>query len=103
MVYSKATLERLAQILTEKSAAYGHPIYLISDEPYREVVYSGVEVPWVPHLYRDTIVCYSFSKSLSLPGERIGYVLVPKEVTDGDDVYAAVSGEIGRASCRERV
>ncbi len=92
VVYSKATLERLAQILTEKSAAYGHPIYLISDEPYREVVYSGVEVPWVPHLYRDTIVCYSFSKSLSLPGERLGYILVPQDVTEGDDVYAAVSG-----------
>lgn len=92
VVYSKATLERLAQILTEKSAAYGHPIYLISDEPYREVVYSGVEVPWVPHLYRDTIVCYSFSKSLSLPGERIGYVFVPGEAAEGDDVYAAVAG-----------
>lgn len=91
-VYSKATLERLAAILTEKSRQYGHPIYLISDEPYREIVYPGFEVPWVPHLYRDTIVCYSFSKSLSLPGERIGYVLVPKEVADGDNVYAAVAG-----------
>ena len=91
-VYSKATLERLAAILTEKSREYGHPIYLISDEPYREIVYAGVEAPWVPHIYRDTIVCYSFSKSLSLPGERIGYVLVPKEVSDGDAVYAAVAG-----------
>ena len=92
VVYSKATLERLASLLTEKSKQYGHPIYLISDEPYREVVYTGVEVPWVPDFYRDTIVCYSFSKSLSLPGERIGYVLVPKEVAEGDDVYAAVAG-----------
>ena len=91
-VYSKATLERLAAILTEKSREYGHPIYLISDEPYREIVYPGFQIPWVPHLYRDTIVCYSFSKSLSLPGERIGYVLVPKEVSDGDAVYAAVAG-----------
>ena len=92
VVYSRATLERLAAVLAEKSAAYGHPIYLISDEPYREIVYAGVEAPWVPHLYRDTIVCYSFSKSLSLPGERIGYVLVPEDVTDAGDVYAAVAG-----------
>ena len=91
-VYSRKTLERLAAILTEKSRTYGHPIYLISDEPYREIVYAGVEVPWVPHIYRDTIVCYSFSKSLSLPGERIGYVFVPGEVAEGDDVYAAVAG-----------
>lgn len=92
VVYSKATLERLAAILTEKSRAFGHPIYLISDEPYREIAYAGVVVPWVPHIYRDTIVCYSFSKSLSLPGERIGYVFVPKEAAEEDDVYAAVAG-----------
>ncbi len=91
-VYSRKTLERLAAILTEKSRTYGHPIYLISDEPYREIVYAGVEVPWVPSIYRDTIVCYSFSKSLSLPGERIGYVLVPQEAAEGDSVYAAVAG-----------
>lgn len=92
VVYSRRTLEQLAAILTEKSAQYGHPIYLISDEPYREIVYSGFEVPWVPQIYRNTIVCYSFSKSLSLPGERLGYVLVPGEVTDAADVYAAVAG-----------
>lgn len=92
VVYSRATLERLAAILTEKSRQFGHPIYLISDEPYREIVYAGVEVPWVPHIYRDTIVCYSFSKSLSLPGERIGYVFVPGEAAEGDDAYAAVAG-----------
>ena len=92
VVYSKATLERLAAILTEKSRQYGHPIYLISDEPYREIAYAGVEVPWVPDFYRDTIVCYSFSKSLSLPGERLGYVLVPKEAAESDDIYAAVAG-----------
>ena len=92
VVYSRKTLERLAAILTEKSREYGHPIYLISDEPYREIVYTGVEAPWVPHIYRDTIICYSFSKSLSLPGERLGYVLVPREVEDGDSVYAAVAG-----------
>ena len=92
VVYSRATLERLAAILTEKSRTYGHPIYLVSDEPYREIVYSGVEVPWVPSVYRDTILCYSFSKSLSLPGERIGYVLVPEDITDAEAVYAAVAG-----------
>ena len=92
VVYTVETLQRLAEILTRKSREIGHPIYIIADEPYREIVYAGVEVPWVPHIYRDTIVCYSFSKSLSLPGERIGYVLVPGEVTDSGDVYAAVAG-----------
>ena len=92
VVYSRATLERLASLLSEKSRQFGHPIYLIADEPYREIIYTGVEAPWVPDFYRDTIVCYSFSKSLSLPGERLGYVLVPEEVSEGDDVYAAVAG-----------
>ena len=92
VVYSQETLERLADILRKKEAEYGHPIYLISDEPYREIVFSGVKAPWIPHLYNDTIVCYSFSKSLSLPGERLGYVLVPGKVTDSKEVYAAVAG-----------
>ncbi|MBQ7777437.1 MAG: pyridoxal phosphate-dependent aminotransferase [Oscillibacter sp.] len=92
VVYSRQTLEKLASILEEKSAAYGHPIYLISDEPYREIVFAGFEVPWIPQIYKDTIVCYSFSKSLSMPGERLGYVLVPKRVTDSRNVYAAVAG-----------
>ena len=91
-VYSRETLERLAAVLTRKSGEYGHPIYLVSDEPYREIAFSGVEVPWVPHIYRDTIVTYSFSKSLSLPGERVGYVLVPGQVTDAGQVYAATAG-----------
>lgn len=92
VVYSLETLERLSAILTAKSREYGHPIYLISDEPYREIAFEGVTVHWMPHIYKDTIVCYSFSKSLSLPGERIGYVLVPGEVTDGQAVYAAIAG-----------
>ena len=92
VVYSRDTLERLAALLEARSAEYGHPIYLISDEPYREIVFGDTEVPWIPQIYRDTIVCYSFSKSLSLPGERLGYVLVPKEVTDSAAVYAAVAG-----------
>ncbi len=92
VVYSRATLERLAEILRSKEQAYGHPIYLISDEPYREIAFAGVEVPWIPHIYDDTIVCYSFSKSLSLPGERLGYVLVPGKAADSREVYAAVAG-----------
>ena len=92
VVYSRQTLETLAAILRAKEALYGHPIYLISDEPYREIAFHGVEVPWVPQAYKDTIVCYSYSKSLSLPGERLGYVLVPKQVTDAEAVYAATAG-----------
>ncbi len=92
VVYSKETLEQLAEILRRKEEEYGHPIYLISDEPYREIVYEGFTAEWIPSLYRDTIVCYSFSKSLSLPGERIGYVLVPGDIADSGDVYAAVAG-----------
>lgn len=92
VIYSAETLTRLADILAAKSKEYGHPIYIISDEPYREIVFSGHTVPWIPDFYDDTIVCYSFSKSLSLPGERIGYVLVPGAVTDSKDVYAAVAG-----------
>ena len=92
VVYTRQTLTALAAVLTEKAAQFGHPIYLISDEPYREIAFHGVEVPWVPQVYKDTIVCYSYSKSLSLPGERLGYVLVPKQVTDAEAVYAATAG-----------
>ena len=91
VVYSRETLERLAAILTEKSRAYGHPIYLISDEPYRELAY-GVEVPYVTKYYHNTVVGYSYSKSLSIPGERIGYVLVPDDATDSAELFAAVAG-----------
>lgn len=79
VVFSRETLEKVATILTKKSEELGRPVYLISDEPYRELVYDGVEVPWVPSIYKDTLVCYSYSKSLSLPGERIGYVYVPEK------------------------
>lgn len=90
-VYSEETVRRLAELLRMKSAQYGHPIYLISDEPYREIIY-GQPAPWLPHFYDNTLVCYSYSKSLSLPGERIGYVLVPPCVEEHDTVYAAVVG-----------
>lgn len=92
VVYTRQTLEGLARLLERKGAEYGHPIYIIADEPYRELVYGGVEVPFIPTVYRNTIVCYSYSKSLSLPGERIGYVYVPGFADDSAAVYAAVSG-----------
>lgn len=95
-VYSEQTIRQLAELLREKEAQFGHPIYLVSDEPYREIVYDGVQAPFVPTYYDDTIVCYSYSKSLSLPGERIGYVLVPPQAADSADLYAAVCGA-GRA------
>lgn len=92
VVYSEETIQKLAKLLSAKSKEFGHPIFLISDEPYREIVYDGVQVPYVTKYYKDTIVCYSFSKSLSLPGERIGFVLVPDEVTESRNVYFAMCG-----------
>ncbi|MDY4221020.1 MAG: pyridoxal phosphate-dependent aminotransferase [Candidatus Faecousia sp.] len=91
VVYTRQTLQALAALLTRKSEEYGHPIYILSDEPYRELAY-GVEVPFVPTIYPHTIVCYSYSKSLSLPGERIGYVYVPQTAADSREIYAAVAG-----------
>ena len=92
VVYTEETLKGLAALLERKSAEYGHPIYIIADEPYRELVYGGVKVPFIPCLYKNTIVCYSYSKSLSLPGERIGYVYVPGFADDSHEVYAAIAG-----------
>jgi len=91
VVYTREVLTELAALLTRKGAEFGHPIYIVSDEPYRELAY-GVEVPFLPLIYPNTIVCYSYSKSLSLPGERIGYVYVPKAAADSRQVYAAVAG-----------
>ena len=96
VVYTAETVTNLAELLRAKEAEFGHAIYLIADEPYRELVYDGMDVPYLTKYYKDTIVCYSYSKSLSLPGERIGYILVPDEVTDAKDIYAAVCGA-GRA------
>lgn len=96
VVYSEETIIRLTKILKEKSAEYGRPIFLIADEPYREIAYDNSVVPYLPKYYADTFVCYSYSKSLSLPGERIGYIVVPDEVTDSKSAYAAVCGA-GRA------
>ena len=91
VVYTKETLAALGALLTKKGAEYGHPIYIVSDEPYRELAY-GVEVPFLPLIYPNTVVCYSYSKSLSLPGERIGYVYVCSEAEDSAALYAAIAG-----------
>lgn len=91
VVYSEETIKKLVAILEQKQQAYGHEIYLISDEPYRELAYDGVDVPYLTAYYNNTIVCYSYSKSLSLPGERIGYLVIPDEVTDSEKVNAAAN------------
>lgn len=91
-IYSRENLLALGEVLTRKGAEFGHPIYIIADEPYRELVYDGVKVPFIPNLYPNTVVCYSWSKSLSLPGERIGYVCVPDQAADSKALYAAVAG-----------
>ena len=92
VVYTRKTLEQLAEVLTRKSREIGHPIYIIADEPYRELVYDGAEVPFIPDIYPDTVICYSYSKSLSMPGERIGYVCVPDQAADSAQLFAAVAG-----------
>lgn len=95
-VYSKNTIIKLADLLKKKSEEYNTNIFIISDEPYREIVYDGIEVPYVTKYYDNTLVCYSYSKSLSLPGERIGFVIVPDEAYENKQLYAAICGA-GRA------
>lgn len=89
IVYSESDIKKIASVLKEKSSEYNHPIFLISDEPYRELVYDNLKIPFLTKYYDNTIVCYSFSKSLSLPGERIGYIVMPDEVDDFHNVAAA--------------
>lgn len=109
VVYSAGTLEAISRILTEKSKEAGHPIVLISDEPYRELAYDGAEVPYVTKFYDNTVVCYSYSKSLSLPGERIGYLVIPDEMEDSSQVFSAASianrvlGSVNAPSLMQRV
>ena len=91
-VYSEATIRQLSELLRRKSSEYGHPIFLISDEPYREIVYEGYTVPYVTRYYENTLICYSYSKSFSLPGERIGYVAIPDEIADFEKVSGAIAG-----------
>ncbi len=95
IVYSTATIERLAKILYEKQEEYGHDIYLISDEPYREIVFEGTDSPFISKYYDNTICCYSFSKSLSLPGERIGYVAVNPKCKDAE-LIIVMCGQVSR-------
>ena len=91
VVYSEETIKKMAAIMEAKQEEYKSEIYLISDEPYRELVYDGVEVPYLTKYYANTIVGYSYSKSLSLPGERIGYLVIPDEVKDSEDVISAAN------------
>lgn len=95
-VLTEESVKKLADLLRRKEKEFGEPIYLISDEPYRELVYDGTVVPFLTNYYDDTVVCYSFSKSLSLPGERIGYVLVSPRASDAPRIYEAIAGA-GRA------
>ena len=95
VVYSTETVKRLAEVLREKSKQFGHTIYLISDEPYRELLFAGVDAPCVSAYYENTIMCYSFSKSLSLPGERIGYVAINPACPDAADMVQ-MCGQISR-------
>lgn len=109
VVYSEETICKLVEILEEKQKEYGTSIYLISDEPYRELVYDGVEVPYLTKYYKNTVVGYSYSKSLSLPGERIGYLVLPSELDDYENVIAAVNvanrilGYVNAPSLMQRV
>ena len=98
VVYSEETIKHLAQVLEEASNRYGRPIYIISDEPYREIVFDHKTVPYVPHYYKNTLVCYSYSKSLSIPGERVGYIAFTDEVADAEIMLgsiAAAARELG--------
>ena len=109
VVYSEDTIKKLAAILEKKQKELGTSIYIVSDEPYRELVYGDIEVPYITKYYRNTIVGYSYSKSLSLPGERIGYIVIPSEVDDYEDVFAAASvatrilGYVNAPSLMQRV
>lgn len=109
VVYSEKTIKELAEILEDKQKEFGTSIYIVSDEPYRELVYGDVEVPYITKYYRNTIVGYSYSKSLSLPGERIGYLVIPSEVDDYSDIFAAASvatrilGYVNAPSLMQRV
>ncbi len=97
VVYTEETLRALGSLLKKKSDEFGHPIYIVSDEPYRELTYGGVTAPFVPSIYDHTVVCYSYSKSLSLPGERIGYIYVPRQAADSEKLYWAIAGAARQA------
>lgn len=92
VVYSEETIKAVCAVLAKKEKEYSHPIYLIADEPYRELVFDDISVPYLMNYYNDTIVCYSYSKALSLPGERIGYIAVSPKAEDSEQVYLAICG-----------
>ncbi|MBQ3253803.1 MAG: pyridoxal phosphate-dependent aminotransferase [Acholeplasmatales bacterium] len=96
VVYKEDSIKKLSLLLEKKAYEYNHPIYIICDEPYREIVYDNITVPHIPNYYKNTVICYSYSKSLSLPGERIGYILIPEALDNATDLYAACLGA-GRA------
>ena len=89
VVLRREGLEGLARLLERKQEEYGHPIYIVADEPYRDLVYDGQEVVYLPSIYKNTIYCYSFSKSMSLPGERVGFMALPQDLDDYDDIFSA--------------
>jgi len=89
VIYSEDAIKRLASVLSEKEREYGAPIYIVSDEPYRELAYDGASVPFLTKYYKNTVVCYSWSKSLSLPGQRIGYIVIPSEIDDYQLIFDA--------------
>ena len=109
VIYSAESLRGMGDVLREKEREFGTDILIISDEPYRELAYDGCSVPWVPDFYENTVVCYSYSKSLSLPGERIGYVLIPDSVSDSEDLIQVatianrVNGSVNAPSLIQRV
>lgn len=91
-VYSEETITKLAKFLNDKQTEYGHPIYLLADEPYREILFDGAICPFLPNYYDNTVICYSYSKALSLPGERIGYIAISPKCENANDLYYAVCG-----------
>ncbi|MBR6025257.1 MAG: pyridoxal phosphate-dependent aminotransferase [Firmicutes bacterium] len=92
VVLNEESIRAAAELLERKQKEYGHPIYIIADEPYRELVYGGAEVPFIPNYYKNTVYCYSFSKTLSIPGERVGFLAVAKDCENHDDVMNAIAG-----------
>ena len=90
-VYSETTIQEISDLLRKKEKEYGHAIYIVADEPYREIAYD-VEVPYIPNYYKNTLVCYSYSKCLSIPGERMGYLVMPSEIDQYEDMRKAVNG-----------
>lgn len=94
VIYTRETLNKISEILRKKSQEFGRPVYIISDEPYRELAFGGIEVPYIPDIYENTIICYSWSKSLSLPGERIGYIFVPKKCVFAKEIIEAIHGAL---------